>query len=73
MDIHERYNYNKEQKNGTECICPICSDTFIKKSKPHCFCNDPKKEVKCSSAFSSIRNFFRRHVPEDILRKRGYL
>lgn len=73
MEMHERYNFNKAQKNGTECICPICGDTFVKKQTPQAFCNDKAKEVKCSIAYRDVINFFKRNVPADILKQRGII
>lgn len=38
MKIKERYNLNKKNKVGEECVCPSCNSKFIKSNYQQAFC-----------------------------------
>jgi len=38
MKIRERYNLNKKEKVGADCICPSCNSKFKKTNYQQAFC-----------------------------------
>lgn len=38
MKIRERYNLNKKEKVGVNCICPSCGSQFVKTNYQQAFC-----------------------------------
>ncbi len=50
MNIKERYELNKTNKVGIECICPSCNTKFIKGNYQQAFCKS-KTGTKCKDKY----------------------
>ena len=55
----QQYLANKEAKTGTEIICPICKDKFIKRQYSQAFCCS-----QCKDAYWNAKNSDRHSNPD---------